>query len=137
MRLRPERKEKPATTSRPDETPQTSEAHGPRYARPRVLLVDLPESEVQLVRDAGFNVVQGTLGKPLSVKATGGFGYVPLRAKLPGFAEQEIIVVDLATPDPVDEAPESPPPGEPHVWQKLSSGVVDPRPLAAHYVSDK
>lgn len=105
-------------------------ATGPKFPRPKVLLIDLPENVEQAVVSAGFNAHTGTFGQPYKVPHDD--RYIPVfgRARLPNYPEQEVVFIDL-TPPEAGELPEGLPPpvkGELDWWCKCSQGVIDPRP---------
>lgn len=108
----------------------------PKYPRPKILLVDLPDSAAELLRQSGYNVAEGTLGTPMEVARSDKYSYVPVKANLPGYTEQEIIAIDFKDPEPTSEPPEDASPGEKGPWQKMSSGIINPRPVTAAYIHD-
>jgi len=110
----------------------------PRFPKPKILLVDLPEGATARLSAAGFNVVSGTLGRPYRVPRSD--NYVPVIAQphLPNYTEQEVVIIDLKAPDPVDE-PEGTKhvsEGEPDWFATASRGVIDPRPRVMAWVQD-
>jgi hypothetical protein len=40
----------------------------PKYQKPKILLIDLPDSVLDSVRSAGFNASAGTFGSPYKVE---------------------------------------------------------------------
>jgi hypothetical protein len=109
-----------------------------RYPHPKVFAVDLAGEDVDEIAAGGFNVTTATFGQPTSVPPEPGrLQHLRPKAKLAGYTEQEVIVVDLAAPDPVPLAVDnSPPPREASIWVKLDSGKIDPRPRAMIAVRD-
>lgn len=107
-----------------------------RYPKPKILTVDLPVALAEQLRRNGYNVLPGTFGRPYKVEKDD--GYLPLIAtpSIPNCSEQEIVVVDLAEPEPADK-----PKGEKLVangeldwFAKTSLGVIDPRPRKMTWV---
>ena len=101
----------------------------PKYPRPKILLVDVPEAEKALVAE-GYSVSTGSFGTPYLVPVSNQYLPVISNGRLPNFTEQEIVVVNLLPPDslsgPVGEKAVSS--GELDVWAKCSIGEIDPRP---------
>jgi len=97
------------------------------------MLVDLGDDAVERVRAAGYSVTVGTLGTPLTVAPSDGRLPIAANGKLPGFAEQEVVVVQHRHPEPRAHAPTDAPPAtsEPGIWTSLRDGVIDPRPITA------
>jgi hypothetical protein len=103
----------------------------PKFPRPKVLVVDLPKDSVEVFRVAGYNLTQGSFGQPFRVpSAPGKYHHLKPKATLPNYTEQEVIVADLAAPEPVyaPQVDDGPPPTESSVWADVASGVIDPRP---------
>ncbi|WP_435017607.1 hypothetical protein TA3x_005225 [Tundrisphaera sp. TA3] len=100
-----------------------------RYEKPRILLVDLPEDAALTLRKLGLNVETGSFGVPYEVKLTTGDILVPLRYSLPGYAEQEIIVVDTSEPTPVSYPNDVKPlaPNVPKLVVNGGYGIINPR----------
>ncbi|HJR06080.1 MAG TPA: hypothetical protein VJ842_02190 [Pyrinomonadaceae bacterium] len=105
----------------------------PKYPKPKILLVDVIEEAEAKLKTAGFTVKTGTFGTPYKVEKAQ--GYVPVARKfhLPNYAEQEIVIIDLAYTKIADLAPTDRHTvvGEYDYWAKRNSGVIDPRPIAA------
>lgn len=104
-----------------------------KYPKPKVLLVDLPETASVALKHHGFNVSIGSFGKPYKVQKNSGYQPVIRSDILPNHTEQEIVVVDLHFADLANG-----PDGEPHrpeeelyVWAKCDQGFIDPRHLTA------
>lgn len=51
--------------------------------------------------------------------------------------EQELIIADLAPPDPDEELPAGEEPVDEGMWQRMDSGVLDPRPYLMHLARDQ
>ena len=110
----------------------------PKYEKPKILLIDLPEEVIERVRSAGFNASAGTFGSPYKVTKSDGYRPVITNADLPNYSEQEIVFIDLTPPEtldnPVGEKLTSD--GEPDWWAKCSSGEIDPRPRIMFMIQD-
>ncbi|WP_269633133.1 hypothetical protein [Pelomonas sp. BJYL3] len=101
--------------------------------KPKVFLVDLDDSVTLALRDSGINATAGSFGTPYRCEISS--SYQPWRnsERLPdGYAEQEIIFVDLAC-EPADG-----PIGELQCaldsdgyWIGCDKGIIDPRFSAA------
>jgi hypothetical protein len=114
------------------ENQMATEPPAPQYQHPKILLIDMVLGIDAALKKEGYNVSTGTFGTPYNVQKGSGYQPVVVKASLPNFMEQEIIVVDLVPDDP-----ESVPPGEKMSpaaeldwWAKCSHGVIDPRPRA-------
>ena len=116
----------------PETTPE------PRYSKPKILLVDLPEDATARLNSAGFNVQAGTLGRPYRMPPQDGYLPVIVQAHLPNHTEQEVIIIDLTSPDPSDgpQGTKSVSDGEMDWYAKASRGFIDPRPRVMAKVSD-
>jgi hypothetical protein len=108
-----------------------------KQPRPKILLIDMDNDSVMRLRQAGFNVADGTFGAPFRVTPSGDLAPLPpIGVKLPNRDEQELIVINLAAPEPVDYT------GVPHpdvregCWFRCNRGGVDPRPLAMELCRD-
>lgn len=121
----------------PEDEPKPVSAE-PRYSRPKVMLVDLPDDAVAQVRAAGYRVVAGSLGTPLTVAASDKLLPVAVNGRLPGFAEQEVVVVQLRPPEARLHTPADLPAvtDKTDIWASLRDGVVDSRPMLAQYFAD-
>jgi len=124
--------------------PRASEQVGPspdaepKYPRPKILVIDAP-AITSALQQRGYAARSGSFGQPIIVPK--GANYLPLSstAHLPGYTEQEIVVVDLVGPEPQKSSPElmeMPGPGVPTVWVPTASGLVDPRPAVIWRVRD-
>lgn len=102
--------------------------------KPKVFLVDFEDSATESLRDAGINATAGSFGTPYRVEISSAYEPVRNSARLPGYAEQEIIFIDLAS------EPEAEPVGDVEfaldstgVWIRCNQGVIDPRFRAAEF----
>jgi hypothetical protein len=74
----------------------------PKYEKPKILLLDLPEETLPLVQSAGFNAVSGSFGTPYDVSVKPDNGYFPVipNDNLPeDYTEKEVIIIDLTVPE--------------------------------------
>jgi len=108
----------------------------PKYQKPKILLIDLPDAVLSSVRSAGFNASAGTFGSPYRVQLEDGYLPVIYKANLPNYTEQEIIIIDLTPPETTDnpEGEKIVSKGEDDWWAKCSRGEIDPRPRAMSIV---
>jgi hypothetical protein len=114
-----------------------SEPAAPRFLKPKILLVDLPDALTRELREAGFNVQSGSFGRPYSVPQGDGFLPIVRDADLPNYTEQEVIVIDLTSPSKGDQPAKSPPvAGKSGCFAHTGQGHIDPRSLAMLHVSE-
>ena len=121
------------TNSEPQEA--EPEASGPKYPKPKIIVIDAPDI-CEVLGERGYAVTRGTFGQPRSVSPSAGYTPLKLSDELPGYPEQEIVIVDLTGPAPSAEPEQvdGPPPGVETLWASLAHGQVDPRPPAMAYV---
>ena len=107
-----------------------SKKDAPEYQKPKILLIDLPDSVLDSVRSAGFNASAGTFGSPYKVELSDGYGSVICKPDLPNYTEQEIIIIDLTPPETLDrpDGKKMTSEGENDWWAKCSRDEIDPRP---------
>ena len=110
----------------------------PRYPKPKILLVDLPEEAIRRLASSGFNVQAGTFGRPYRVPVRDDYLPVIARAHLPNYTEQEVIMIGLTPPEPTDGpiGTRAVAQGERDWYAKCSWGLIDPRPKVMAQVSD-
>jgi hypothetical protein len=110
----------------------------PRYPKPKILLVDLPDEATADLDAAGFNVQAGTFGRPYRVPAKDDYFPVIVQAHLPNYTEQEVVVIDLIPPKPSAEpvGTKSAAKGEQDWYARTGRGLIDPRPRAMALVND-
>jgi hypothetical protein len=120
------------------EVTMTEAPRAPKFPKPKVLLMDLPAEVEEAVTAAGFNARGGTFGRPFKVPPSDRFVQVFVAPRLPNYAEQEIVVIDLTPPEPTDtpEGAKAVVDGEMDWWAKCSEGMVDPRPRVMAMVQD-
>ena len=108
-----------------------------KWDKPKILLIDLPEAVSAAFKQAGYNSQSGTFGTPYSVQMDGECHQLQIAASLPNYEEQEIIVIDLTMPTPI-EAPEGKilsSPDQWNWWVQHSESTVDPRPYVMLHAS--
>lgn len=100
----------------------------PTYARPKIMLVDLPEA-AEAILSAGFNATLGTLGRPYEVDPSTQLVRITPAGRLPGYTEQEILVFDLTSLEAEGSPPDTAPLKEDQLayWAECVRGVVNPR----------
>lgn len=99
-----------------------------KYDKPKILLIDVESSAFDTLVETGFNVKAGTFGQPYKVEMTSGFQPLISEPRLPNYAEQEIVIVDLryeVADYPVGDKLR--PDGEFDLWGKCDCGFIDPR----------
>jgi hypothetical protein len=111
------------------DTPGSSSNAKLKYPSPKILVIDAPDVP-RALQQRGYCATSGSFGQPVLVTKGPGYLPVPKTASLPGYTEQEIVVVDLVGPDPrsADDSPEMPVAGERAVWAPTKTGLIDPRP---------
>jgi hypothetical protein len=78
---------------------------GPKYPRPKVLLIDVDSDTEATLRDAGYNICSGSLGLPYRVEKRDGYDPVIINGSLPSaYREQEIVIVELGRADVLPES---------------------------------
>jgi hypothetical protein len=109
-----------------------------KYQKPKILLIDLPDTALDSLRSAGFNASAGTFGSPYKVELGDGYQPVIHKAYLPNYTEQEIIIIDLTPPETIDrpEGEKITSEGENDWWAKCSRGEIDPRPRVMSMVQN-
>lgn len=109
-----------------------------KIPKPKILLLDFPNSASSALLAKGFNVTTGTLGKPYKVPKEGRFLPVIGISDTPNHTEQEIVVVDFsygelaAEPQGEKQRPNS----EKDIWAKCDKGYIDPRVRPAIHLSE-
>lgn len=107
-----------------------SKKDAPEYKKPKILLIDLPDSVLDSVRSVGFNASAGSFGSPYKVELSDSYHPVIYKSYLPNYTEQEIIIIDLTPPETLDnpEGKKEISEGENDWWAKCNRGEIDPRP---------
>lgn len=109
-----------------------------KHIKPKILFVDLPGKCSQALINKGFNVTNGTLGKPYKVEKSSKYLQVKCEKSIPNQSEQEIIVIDLLceTADSEAKGEVMRPASELDIWAKCDRGVIDPRVVNACFAAD-
>lgn len=98
-----------------------------KYQKPKIMLIDMPENCSEAIENAGYNVTRGSFGTPYRVGPSGDLCEVVFDScKLPNIQEQEIIFVNFSRPTPQTRPGISTPKGVDRVFQRCSSGIIDP-----------
>jgi hypothetical protein len=121
-------KEKPAEASATDRDANSEVP--PKYPHPKILLIDIPESAAEPLRERGYEVKRGSFGPLIAVQKKRGHVPLPLSGRLPNQSEQELIAVDTKLPRKESRTLPDPPHHEKWLWERAGAGVVDPRPWA-------
>ena len=113
-----------------EEKAKNSKKFTPKYQKPKILLIDLPDTALNSLQSAGFNASAGTFGSPYKVELSDDYLPVIYKADLPNYTEQEIIIIDLTPPKTIDrpEGEKMTSKGEKDWWAKCSRSEIDPRP---------
>jgi hypothetical protein len=102
-----------------------------RYTRPKIILIDLQPEVTTALSEAGYDVDEGSFGRPYHVTTKGAQSVpVVLNGRTPGLPEKEILVVDLEPGEPLSDPPPANHLHEPGWWTEPRAGIVDPRPVA-------
>jgi hypothetical protein len=109
---------------------------GLNYSKPRILLVDLPESATVALQRLGLNVKSGTFGPIYSVRVSDAELPSDLDLNLPDFEEQEIVVLDNSSTQPIPYPKENRSQDSPvaRVSSACDLGLIDTRPWAMRRV---
>jgi hypothetical protein len=111
----------------------------PKYEKPKILLLDLPEETLTLVRSAGFNAASGSFGTPYTVKPNNNYIPVIPNDNLPeDYTEKEVIIIDLTVPEKRTVYPSGIgiAGNENRFWLQCKQDIIDPRPVEMMEVSD-
>lgn len=109
-----------------------------KYKKPKIIMIDFPESIVDCLKSNGFNAIRGTLGSPYEVPLSDNLLPVEFNHSLPNIAEQEIVCIDLAPPEIIGKYnPPSITPEKKYWYAKCDKSVIDPRPIIASMIRDK
>jgi len=100
------------------------------YGKPKILLVDCSDKCQVALRTSGWNCTPGTFGGPYTCERSPSMFLVTNESlSLPGYQEQEIVIIDTACtasgPGPEREVVE----GIKELWCGGQDGLIDPRPL--------
>src|SRR5438445_11634141 len=110
-----------------------------KFAKPKILLIDLTDDVEQALRTEGYNVAPGTFGSPYRVTKGSHYEPVVVKASLPNYTEQELFVIDLKAGEVLPNAPSDKiaPMEALDWWAKCSRGEIDPRPRAMRMVHER
>lgn len=126
-----------ATTHAAPKVADEKEPVDVKYDKPKILLVDLESSAFEALAGIGFNVKEGSFGQPYKVPMSSQVQPLISKPRLPNYAEQEIVVVDLqyeVAKHPVGE--KFRPDGELDLWGKCDKGFIDPRSRTTEQVQN-
>jgi hypothetical protein len=109
-----------------------------KHSKPKILFVDLPQDCTEALISKGFNVQNGTFGKPYKVPKSSNYIQVLRQNRIPNQSEQEIIVIDLLNKEPYQEprGEQLHPETELDFWAKCDKGIIDTRVVSALSVYD-
>ncbi len=101
----------------------------PKFLKPKILLIDLPDAARANLVSAGYNVKIGTFGRPYWVQLSAKWFPVIADPLLPNYTEQEVVIIDLTAPEMADRPTgrRKVPDGEFDWYGKANRGVIDPR----------
>ena len=110
----------------------------PKYVRPKILLVDLTSDVETVLEKEGYNIVSGSFGRPYKVTKGSNYEPVVVKASLPNYTEQEVVIIDLVPDKPSSEVPGDKlvPNEELDWWAKCTNGTIDPRPRTMAMIDD-
>ncbi|HYT54594.1 MAG TPA: hypothetical protein VEQ38_07775 [Verrucomicrobiae bacterium] len=110
-----------------------------KFAKPKILLIDLDDDVEKTLQAEGYNVTSGTFGAPYQVGKGSHYEPVVIKASLPNYTEQELFVIDLEAPKTLPAAPADKvtPMEELDWWAKCSHGEIDPRPRTMRMVHER
>ena len=122
------------TDQAPVQGATTAESAKIKYPKPKILLLDLPDSARETLTAKGFNVIGGTLGRPYKVDKSSGSRPLIGECEVPNHSEQEIVIVELAYDKlaPGPKGTKHRPDEETDLWGKCDRGFLDPRARAAY-----
>jgi len=110
-----------------------------KYPKPKVLLLDIDSDIESNLKDAGYNVSNGSFGIPYKVPKEDGYQPVIVNGSMPSdVAEQEIIIINLLPRDVLDKpiGEKATSPGENDWWASCKYGQIDPRPRRMAQLQD-
>jgi len=111
----------------------------PKWFRPKVMLIDIDAKVGEALRGAGYNVTEGSFGRPYLANQQGSAEEIRLNGvSLEGYEDRDIYIIDLSTAQ--DEEVSMPTADrwmEPlYTVPRGPRGIVDPRPVAAKLVHE-
>lgn len=111
-----------------------------KYPKPKILLLDMDRDIESNLKDAGYNVSNGSFGIPYKVPKEDGYQPVIVNGSMPSdAAEQEIIIINLLPRNVLDKpiGEKATSPGENDWWASCKYGQIDPRPRRMAWIKDK
>jgi len=105
----------------------------PKYQKPKILLIDLPEETLSLVQSAGFNAVSASFGTPYTKPNNNYLPVIPNDHLPDDYTEQEVIIIDLTLSEKIIPYPPGDIKGaerENYLWIQSKQDKIDPRPVA-------
>ncbi|MEQ9029996.1 MAG: hypothetical protein RLP44_14895 [Aggregatilineales bacterium] len=119
----------------PEDTQNNKAENQLKYPSPKVLLIDLDEEVSQHLKQKGFNISEGSFGKPYKVAARSKSNiakyHLFTNGRMPDhYAESQIVIINLEMPELLPEPlgdERVTPDGDP-VLVNAPFGYVDPRP---------
>ncbi len=101
------------------------------YPKPKVLLIDMKEESEKTLKAAGYKIDVGTFGESYKVEKSPHYELITPSASLPNYREQEVIIIDLASPETKDKSSvekQDAIVGNYYYWVKKNYGVINIRP---------
>jgi len=100
------------------------------YEKPKILLVDCSDECLAALRTSGWNCTPGTFGRPYKCERSANVSLVTNDSlSLPGYQEQEIVVVDTARTAPGLATEREVIKGIQELWCGSQEALIDPRPF--------
>jgi len=109
----------------------------PSYEKPKIMIIDIPNSIVDKVKSQGFNAISGTFGSPYKVNLSDNYLPVSLNDSLPNISEQEVIIIDLSKPIVLDKQPPLKVTEFTNwYYARCDGGEIDPRPVVMETIRE-
>jgi hypothetical protein len=128
----------PTLKKQPNTQPNVDENSTPLGAtvvhpKPKILLLDIQNLASHKLRSQGFNVTEGTMGKPYRVARDSNYEPLIGIARAANLTEQEIVVLDMDIPSylSMPEGQKHRPDSEVDLYGKCDKSILDPRVRAA------
>lgn len=104
-----------------------------QFSKPKIFMVDIPQSDCLTIGEKWLDVSYGSLGQVFKVRKGSGWQKLVECHTIHGHEEADIVVIDLSLRGfSKDPAPESLIPDEHRdIWAKLDYGYLDPRFLGS------
>ncbi|GAF89586.1 unnamed protein product, partial [marine sediment metagenome] len=108
----------------------------PQRPHPKILAIDYYDPCIDVLRRAGYGVAEGSFGRPYKVDASDKLCIVDVgTAKLPGYTESEIVLLNTHQLAATGATPQPPGSGVEAFWMTCKRGKIDPKPLAMFQTS--